>query len=102
VLELKPNDGSALILIGDAYAVGAASCGDNELTKKAAYWASVDKYIQAKRVDPSVLEIAEKRISSYSQYYPTTETIFFHGLKEGDSYRVECWINETTTIRAAK
>lgn len=102
VLEIKPGDGNALILIGDAYGLSASSCGDNELTKKVAYWAAVDKYVQAKRIDPTVSEIADKRIASYAPYFPTTETIFFHGLKEGESYRVECWINETTTIRGAK
>jgi len=30
------------------------------------------------------------------------DKVFFHDLKEGDSYQVECWINESTTVRVAK
>lgn len=101
-IELKPENGDAYILIGDLYAASAARCGDNDLTNKVAYWAAVDKYVQAKRADASVTEVANKRIASYRKYYPTTETIFFYNLKEGDAYLVECWIQENTTIRAAK
>ncbi len=102
VLELKPSDGNAYILIGDAYAAGAGACGDNDLTKRAPYWACVDKYLQAKRIDPSVAPTADKRISSYSASFPSVETTFFYGLKQGDSYKVECWINESTTVRTSR
>lgn len=101
-LDVRPDEGSPLIIIGDMYASSASDCGDNELTKKVAYWAAVDKYYRAKKIDPSLSEIANSRISSYSAHFPKIETIFFYNLNEGDSYKVECWINETTTIRAAK
>ncbi len=102
MLESNPYDGNAYILLGDIYATGATTCGDNELSKRAGYWVAVDKYIQAKKVDPEVAETANKRIATYSAYFPSIETIFFHGYKEGESYRVECWINETTTVRASR
>jgi tetratricopeptide (TPR) repeat protein len=98
---LNPTDGEPYILIGDLYAAAAADCGDNDLTKRVAYWAAIDKYYKAKAVDPEVAEIASKRISSYSVYFPSMETIFFYGYHEGDSYTVECWINETTKVRAS-
>lgn len=101
-LSLNPNDGMSYILIGDMYAASAGDCGDNELTKKVAYWAAIDKYVQAKNADPELTEMADKRIATYSKYYPALETIFFHDLKEGDPYEVGCWINETTKVRAAK
>lgn len=101
-IALNPADGMSYILIGDMYAGTANDCGDNDLTKKVAYWAAIDKYIQAKKADPELTDLANKRIATYSTYFPTVETIFFHDLKEGDSYQVECWINETTTVRAAK
>jgi len=101
-LELRPTDGNPIILIGDAYAASSKECGDDELTKKAGYWAAVDKYVQAKRLDPSVAETADKRIAQTSAAFPTQETIFFHGLKVGDPYKVECWIQENTTVRAAR
>jgi tetratricopeptide (TPR) repeat protein len=99
---LDPNDGMPYMLIGDLYAESAKDCGDNDLTSRAAFWPAVDKYIKAKQVDPKVAEEADKRIATYSNYFPATSTIFFYALKEGDTYRVECWINEDTRIRASK
>lgn len=102
VLDLRPDDGNALILIGDMYASSASDCGDNDLTKKVAYWAAVDKYIQAKNADSSVEDIANSRINIYSKQFPTSETIFFYDLADGDPYTVGCWINERTKVRALK
>ncbi|NOR86609.1 MAG: tetratricopeptide repeat protein [Bacteroidales bacterium] len=101
-LSLNPNDGMSYVIMGDMYAASASECGDNDLTKKVAYWAAIDKYVQAKNADSELKELVNKRIAMYSKYYPSMETIFFHDLKVGDSYRVECWINETTKVRAAK
>ncbi len=102
--ELQPENGRPYILIGEMYAATASSCGDNDLTKSVAYWAAVDKFVQARNVDsdPVVQERATQLINTYSQYFPNNEIIFFYGLSEGDSYRVECWINETTRVRARR
>ena len=100
-IKLRANDGKPYILIGDMYVATAKSCGDNDLTKTVAYWVAVDKYKKAKSVDSSVAEAANTKIKTYSQYFPATETIFFYDLKKGDSYKVECWINETTTVRTS-
>ena len=48
--------GKTLPFIGDLYALSANSCGDNDLTKKVAYWAAVDKYKKAKAVDPEMTD----------------------------------------------
>lgn len=100
-LEYDPNNAQPYIMIGDLYAASAKNCGDNDLTKRAAYWAAVDQYYKAKKADPSNTDV-NSRIRDYSKHFPTMETIFFYDLKEGDTYKVECWINETTTIRASK
>lgn len=102
VLDLNPNSGAAYLTIGDMYASSASDCGDNDLTKKAVYWAAVDKYMRARQVDPEIAEVAQSRISTYSQQFPSAETIFFYNFAEGDDYTVECWINEKTKIRALK
>lgn len=97
-LEIRPDWGEPYILIGDAY-VDAKDCFTDDFEKKTIYWAAVDKFMKAKEVDPEVSDKAIERISTYSQYFPDAETVFFYGHQDGDSYKVGCWINETTTVR---
>ena len=100
--ELNPQWGEPWAFIGDLYAISASKCGDNDLTKKVAYWTAVDMYIKAKQVDPSMTDAMNKKINTYSVYFPPTELLFFYGLTEGETYTVECWINRDTKIRPAK
>ena len=98
-IKLKPDWGEPYILIGDAY-VGSKDCFTDEFEKTTIYWAAVDQFSKAKSVDAAVAEKANERISTYKKYFPDIETIFFYSLKEGDNYKVGCWINETTKVRA--
>jgi len=100
-LQMNPNSGEALLLIGQMYGASAELCGDDEISRKAIYWPAVDKFNEAKRVDPSVIDEANRLINQYRPHFPISEQLFFNNLRVGDSYRVECWINETTTIRSA-
>ena len=99
---LEPENGRPYILIGEMYAASASACGDDDLTKRVAYWAAVDKFRQARNVDQEeiIQERATQLINTYTQYFPDRELLFFHGLDDGATYRVQCWINETTTVRA--
>ncbi|MBU3927872.1 MAG: tetratricopeptide repeat protein, partial [Bacteroidetes bacterium] len=99
---LNPTAGAPYVIIGDSYAASAKDCGTDDLTTKVAYWVAVDKYNQAKRIEPDLSEKMNVRIATYQKYFPPTELLFFHNLNEGDSYKVECWINEETTVRAAR
>jgi len=101
-IELNPNWGEPYAFIGDLYAMSATKCGDNDLTKKVAYWAAVDMYRKAKQVDASLTDAMNKKINTYKVYFPPTELLFFYGINEGDTYTVECWINRDTKVRAAK
>jgi phage tail protein X len=69
---------------------------------KSVFWAAVDKYIRAKSVDSSVESDANSKIAQYSKFYPAASDLFFRDMQEGSSYTVGCWINENTTVRAAK
>jgi len=100
--RINPTWGQPYIFIGDLYVMSATECGDNDLTKKVAYWVAVDKYKKAKQVEPDLTELANERIKRYSVYFPSKELLFFYALNEGDKYKVGCWINEETTVRAAK
>jgi hypothetical protein len=59
-------------------------------------------WAKAKAIDPGVSGEANKLIGQYSQYMPSREDIFQRTLTEGASFYVGCWIQESTTIRAAK
>jgi tetratricopeptide (TPR) repeat protein len=99
----NPALGRAHLHIGSLYA-SENNCfaGDPEAAFKnrTVFWVAVDRFNEAKRVDPSLTAEANRLIETYSIYFPDMETIFFHEYKEGESYRVGCWINETTRIRA--
>ncbi len=101
-LQLKPDLGEAYILIGMMYAATANSVGDDQFAHNAVYWAAVDKLIQAKKVDPSVAETADKLISTYSAHFPKKEEGFMHSVLEGSTYTVGGWIQEVTTARYYK
>ena len=98
-LELTPSWGKSMLLIGDIYAASANECGSNAFESAMLYSAAIDKFIAAKNMDSSVADLANKKIASYSKYLPTNEDAFFNGYKEGDTYTVGCWINETTKVR---
>jgi tetratricopeptide (TPR) repeat protein len=97
--NLKSGWGEPYMVIGDAYMYSAKSCDDGKLGRYGAYWAAVDKYQKAKSIDGSVAGDANKKIARASANYPLTKDVFFHSFKNGDSYKVACWINETTTVR---
>lgn len=98
-LKIKENSGEAYILIGDAYASSVNACSGSKLKGREVFWVAVDKYAKARSVDSTVEELATKRINKYSGYFPDTETAFFEGISDGQSYTVGCWIGETTTVR---
>jgi tetratricopeptide (TPR) repeat protein len=97
VLKLKPNDGRVYIFVGDLYMSTASSC--NTEVPGAAYWAAADKFSKAKAVDPEKAEEAQKRLNTATTHFPKTAVYFGRGLKAGESYKIDCWIGETTTIR---
>jgi len=97
--SLRSGWGEPFMLIGDMYAQSKSACEGKDQQLGAYYWAAIDKFIQAKNVEPALTEQANKKIATYSQYFPKKEDVFFHGLAEGNSYTLECWIAETTTVR---
>lgn len=97
--SLKSNWGAPYILIGDMYAASAKSCGTNDFESSAVYWSAVDKYIRAKSIDGSIAEEANKKIATWSKYFPNQKDAFFYGFNDGQPYSIACWINETTKVR---
>lgn len=98
-MEKNPEWGKPFLLIGDLYIASVSDCGSNAFEMGMVYSAAIDKFISAKNIDPSVKEISNNKIATYSKYLPSNEDAFFSNSKDGDSYKVECWINETTKVR---
>ena len=102
-LEHRPNWGEPYIVIGKLYASSGPLCGPGRgWDSQIVTWPAIDKFQQAKRVDPTVAPEANKWIRYYERFMPSVEDIFQRQLKEGDTFKVPCWIQETTRIRAAK
>lgn len=98
-LKFNPKEGRSYLLIGKSYASDTKSVSDDDFKRSAVYWVAVDKFIKAKQVDEKVAEEATTLINQYSEHFPTKENGFFYDVKEGQSYTVEGWINESTTAR---
>jgi len=100
--ELDPSSGEPLMIIGKLYASSGPLCGPGTgWDSQVVTWVAIDKFEQAKRVDPSVADEANDWIRRYRKYMPTKEDIFFRQLKAGQSYTVPCWIQERTKIRTS-
>lgn len=96
-IKLKPNNGQAYMLIGDLYSQSGSRCSGGDNLPYAYNWAAADKYLRAATVDPSLSEAAAQKRNSLT--FPSKDAKFERGLNTGDTYRVGCWINETTTVR---
>ena len=101
--SLRPNWGEPYVLIGRLYASSGPLCGPGRgWDSQIVVWAAIDKWTYAKRIDPDVSSEANKWIGRYAQYMPSKEDVFQRNLKQGQSFRIGCWIQENTTIRSPK
>lgn len=97
-----PNWGDPYLHIGRLYASSGPLCGPGRgWESQVVVWPAIDMWNKAKRVDPSITSEANQWIGRYAQYMPDITEIFQRNLKEGDSFRVGCWIQENTIIRPA-
>ncbi len=98
--KMLPKWGKPYLFIGDLYASSSRMCGSG-IESQSVFWAAVDKYQYAKSIDPSIADDANKKINQYSGYFPRSEDLFFNNIGKGSSYKVGCWIGETTTVRSS-
>ncbi len=102
-IALKPDCGTAYILIGKAYAAASKTYGKNAFEHSTVYWAVVDKFIKAKQIDPAKADEANDLIRIYSAHFPNKEEIFMQpDVNLGGTYKIGEWINETTKVREKK
>ena len=97
--SLKPEWGEPYLMLGDIYVASSSSCGSSNLERGSVYWVAVDMFSKAKSIDNILTEKANKRISTYSKYFPSQEDCFFNDIEAGSSYKVGCWIGKSTRVR---
>ena len=102
-LEINPHIGKAYIIIGSAYIYSVETCSENAITSGMIFCLAVDMFQKAKEVDESVSKRADQMIEAYSQYFFDQGVDgFVCNTKEGEKYKIGCWINEETTVRFFK
>ena len=97
-IALDPELCDAYVLIGDIYVHSSRSFNGTNLEKSALFWVAVDYYNKARKYDDCAADAASKA-SDYKKYFPNKEDAFMEGLQDGQTYKVEGWVNETTTVR---
>ena len=98
----NPQWGEPYILIGKMYASSAQKqqLGEKDIENQAGYWAAVDMFNKAKRIDAETAEEANQLISIYANYFPTKEEIFFEpDYEDGKTVKVGGWIGVSTVVR---
>jgi len=101
-MDARPNWGKPYLLLGQVYIAARDQMFSDPWDQKTVFWIAMDKFIKAKSIDPEITDEANDLITSYSKYFPNNEEVFFHTLRDGDSYVVKGWINETTRVRSSK
>lgn len=90
--------GKAYLIMGNIWK--GTSCGGNEITARAHYWAAADFYRMAANADPSIADEANRLAGSCSAYYPNAADAFMYGISNGQSYTVSCGgMSKSTTVR---
>ena len=97
--SLKDDWGNPYLLIGDIYAASARKCGDTPFERSLVYLVAVDAYNKARSIDDVLSEKANKKIYTYSKYFPSKEDCFFNDIEVGSNYKVGCWIGRSTKVR---
>jgi tetratricopeptide (TPR) repeat protein len=97
-LSLKSDYCDAMMLIANIYIAARTSFGKDDFEKSTIFWVAVDYFDKARRYEDCAIDAAQKA-SEYKKYFPNKEEAFFRNLKQGDSYKVGGWINETTKVR---
>ena len=95
--------GAPYILIGRMYALSAQEqkLGKKDIENQAGYWAAVDMFNKAKKIDAESAAEANQLINTYRKYFPTKENIFFEPDYEvGKSAKVGGWIGVSTIVRS--
>ena len=95
-LSARPTWAKPHILIGRLYASSGSRCGEGTgWDSQVVVWAAIDQWKKAGGDSE-----AQRLISQYSKYLPTSQDIFMRdGVEDGGQYFVSCWIQRSVTVR---
>ena len=95
-LSAKPGWAKPHILIGRLYASSGSRCGEGTgWDSQVVVWAAIDEWTKAGGDSE-----AQRLISQYSKYLPTSQDIFMRdGVEDGGQYFVSCWIQRSVKVR---
>lgn len=90
-LAFDPAYADAYVFIGDLYLGSFEECkgGESKVKDRAVFIAAYDQY--QKGGDRDKMNVAKAQ-------FPSIEEIFSEGKEEGQSIKVDCWINESVQI----
>ncbi len=101
--DIRPNWGEPYILVGLMYASSGRLCGPGTgWDSQVVVWAAMDEWSKARSVDANAADEANKYIGKYREFLPSVGEGFQRNIKEGDSYKVGCWIQTSTSARFKK
>lgn len=90
-LAFDPSYAEAYIFIGDLYMGSFEDCkgGESKVKDRALFIAAYDQYQKAGE---------REKMNMAKAQFPSIEEIFSEGKEEGQSIKVDCWINESVQI----
>jgi tetratricopeptide (TPR) repeat protein len=90
--SLDPSRKEAYKLVGDMYFNSVNECkkGENKVEDRAIYLAAYEMYKKAG--DAAMMEASRAQ-------FPSMEEMFELNMKEGETIKVGCWINETVSLQ---
>ncbi len=91
-VSADPSRKDAFKLIGDLYYSSFQECSEkvNQVADRAVYLAAYKMYEKAGD---------QEMMNAASEQFPSSDDIFALDLKEGEAYKVGCWINEEVVIQ---
>ncbi len=93
--------GEPFILIGDLYAKTSTKCGSDPLSKKAGYWAAIEKYEYARLIDSKSSNSANQKIEIYKSQIPSQSLLFENNYLDKETFSIDCWYQEIVKVRNA-
>lgn len=89
-IQLNSNNLKAYEFMGDLYLLGANQCKSADiLVQKSVYIAAYNMYKKGNN---------SNKMASARNQFPTMEEIFVQNKKEGDTVKLNCWINENVAL----